>query len=114
MPVGPVTKGLEEAAVVIKSPLVEAVYGAAKGGVVGGAVGALIGQLSGGSPGKGALLTGLLAAAAFGAGKAAVQDIENKEHEAGLRVHLENLKKREPFFYMPPPRLFRKAVQNVR
>lgn len=111
---GPVLKGLEDAAVVVKSPVAEGIAGAAKGALLGAGLGAVAGAASGGSATKGALITALLAAAAFGAGRAVAQDIENKERESELRVHLENLKEREPFFYMPPPKLFRMAVRSVR
>ena len=111
---GPILKGIEETYEVKRSPLAEGLWGALKGGVVGVPAGAVIAHLAGGSGAAGGFIGGLLSAAAFGAGHAMAQDIENKEKESDLRVHLENLKHREPFFYMPPRSLFERAVKNVR
>jgi hypothetical protein len=111
---GPVTEGLEDAQIIKKSPLAEGGYNALKGALLGIPSGYAIGRLSGGSGPAGAFIGGLLAAAAFGATGAIGQDLQNKEQEAELRVHLENLKSREPFFYMPPRHLFAREVNRVR
>ena len=97
-----------------KSPLMEGLLQSAQGAALGAAGGALIANFSGGSPKSGAFIGSLLAAAAFGVGKAMAQDIHNKEEESELRVYLNNIKEREPFYYMPPKPLFDRAVKRVR
>lgn len=111
---GPITRTLEETQEIVKSPFLEGLSGVARGGVIGAPLGAIVGHLSGGSALKGGFAGGLLAAAAFGAANYLTKDIQNTETEAEMRVHLENLKDREPFFFMPPRPLFARAVKSVR
>ena len=111
---GPALTALEELHQVEKSPTQSALIGAIKGAIIGAPAGAVVSHLSGGSASAGGFIGGLLAAAAFGAANAITKDVENKEQESALRVHLENLKDREPFFYMPPKPLFERLVKHVR
>ena len=97
-----------------KSPFIEGLLHSAKGALLGAPTGALIAGFSGGSAKSGAFIGSLLAAAAFGVGKAMAQDLHNKEQEAELRIYLEHIKDREPFYYMPPKPLFDQAVRRVR
>ena len=110
----PLLESIEGREELRRSPIAEGLLGALKGAMIGMPSGYAIGKLSGGSGQSGAFIGGLLAAAAFGAGHAIGQDIQNKEQESGLRVHLENLKEREPFFYMPPKPLFNRLIRDVR
>lgn len=99
---GPFLEYLEQKEKAEKSPAAQGLLGAAKGALVGAPVGAAIGLLSG----RGPFLTGFIGAAllggALGTVEAVSQDIANKEREAEMKVYLENLKNREPFFFEPP------------
>ena len=109
----PLTWTIEEDQKLIKSPFVNSLLAAAKGALVGGTVGAGANAIRGGSAGKGlaagALLGGLLA----GAAKYYEQEVSNINREAELKYHAENLKRREPFFFMPPPAMMGEVFSKM-
>lgn len=94
-----------------KSPAVEGFISGFKAALVGGPVAATYALLSGG---KRPLLAGGLGAlgagAVVGGLAAAKQEIDNRVREAELRYHLNNMKDREPYGFLPPQPLLRRAL----
>jgi hypothetical protein len=99
-----------------KSPTVQGALGALRGAAVGAPVVGFANALRGGSPLLGGIAGALGLGILAGLYSATQQRVENIDREAGLRYYAEQLKGREPFFFMPPPRLLDKllAAADVR
>lgn len=97
-----------------KSPAVEGFIAGFKAALVGGPVAATYALLSGG---KRPLLAGGLGALGAGAvvgGLAAVkQEVDNRVREAELRYHMNNMRDRDPYGFLPPRPLLGRAISQI-
>jgi hypothetical protein len=100
---GLVPKTVGETKYLEKSPFVQGFIAGVKGALLGGAGGAAVQVFRGKSPLLGALIGGLGAGIASGLSKGVSQDVENISTEEAMRYHMERMKSREPFIFMPPP-----------
>lgn len=97
-----IPKAMDEAAAFERSPAMAGLMAGLKAALVGAPIGAGVqamrGQSAAGGAALGALIPGLLA----GLGAASAQKLENLNTEAAMRYHAQNIKDREPMFFMPP------------
>lgn len=97
-----------------KSPFIQGFLAGIKGALVGAPTGAVVQALRGRSPLLGAIIGGLGAGILSGAAKASVQKIENVSTEEAMRYHIEQMKSREPFVFMPPPPTLARVFTRMR
>lgn len=98
----PVTTTIRETKILESSPFVRGFLAGMKGAILGAPMGGFVQALRGKDPIMGAIVGGLGAALAAGGAKALTQSVENTEFEENMRYHVENMKDREPFLFMPP------------
>lgn len=94
--------GIDEAVHLEKSPIAEGFVSGLKAALMGAPVGAMIQAARGKDPVAGALLGALIPGLIAGLAKGTTKKLENLNTEAALRYHAENIKNREPMFFMPP------------
>ena len=97
-----VGKTVDEAVAIERSPLVEGFIAGLKAALVGAPVGAAATSLAGKGALPGALAGALIPGLVAGLAAAGNQKMENLNTEAVIRYHTENIKQREPMFFMPP------------
>ena len=95
-----------------KSPFIQGFLAGIRGVIVGAPVGAIAQAARGRNPLVGAIVGGLGAGVATGLARGVAQKLENIESEENFRYHLNQIKSREPFVFMPPPELFRRALRS--
>lgn len=105
---GLINKGLDEAAAFERSPTAAGFIAGLKAALIGGPIGAGAFALKGGNPAMGALLGALIPGLVTGLSTASTQKLENLNTEAYMRYHAQNIKDREPMFFMPPRRYMAK------
>ena len=93
---------IDVAAQAEKSPLVEGFVAGLKAALLGAPIGAGVQALRDKSPMTGAVIGAVIPGLLAGLARAGEQKIENLGTEAALRYHAENIKEREPYFFMPP------------
>lgn len=96
-------EGIDTTVRLEKSPAVEGFIRGFKAALLGAPVGAAANAIRGGSAVNGALVGALIPGIIAGLARASSQKLENLETEAELRYHTNNIKAREPMFFMPPP-----------
>ena len=109
---GVVPEALGETSAWTKSPFIQGFLAGMKGFMVGAPTGALVQALRGKSPLVGGIVGGLGAGLVTGIAKATHQKLENVSAEEDFRYHINQIKGREPFVFMPPPPLLRRAVMG--
>lgn len=85
-----------------RSPMAEGFMAGLKAALIGAPIGAGVNALRGGGAGTGAIVGALIPGLIAGLARASTQKLENLNAEAALRYHTENIKAREPMFFMPP------------
>jgi len=103
---GIVPSSIGETKYLEKSPFIQGFLAGLKGALIGAPTGAAIQAMRGKNPLLGAVIGGLGAGFASGLAKATAQKLENVSEEEALRYHVEQMKAREPFVFMPPPASF--------
>jgi hypothetical protein len=94
--------GMDEAAHFEKSPVAEGFVAGLKAALLGAPVGAAVQALRGKDALTGALLGAVIPGLLAGLAKGGTRKLENLSTEADLRYHAQNIKDREPMFFMPP------------
>lgn len=95
-------EGLDQAVHFEKSPLTAGFMAALKAALLGAPLGAGIQAMRGHNAAAGALVGAVVPAVIAGISAASTQKVENLNTEAVLRYHAQNIKDREPLFFMPP------------
>jgi hypothetical protein len=103
---GLVSSSIGETKYLEKSPFIQGFLAGLKGALIGAPTGAAVQVLRGKSPLLGAVIGGLGAGLVSGLARASAQKLENISSEESLRYHVEQMKAREPFVFMPPPASF--------
>ena len=85
-----------------RSPLAEGFMAGLRAALMGAPIGAGVNALRGGNAGTGALVGALIPGIIAGLARASAQKVENLNTEAAIRYHAQNIKDREPMFFMPP------------
>ena len=99
---GLLSSSLDEARAFEKSPITSGVMAGLKAALMGAPIGAGIQMARGQSATPGAILGALIPGLLAGFSAAGEQKIENLNTEAMMRYHANNIKSREPMFFMPP------------
>jgi hypothetical protein len=99
---GLVAEGLDEVASLKRSPITAGFIAGLKAALLGAPIGAGIQAARGHSAMGGAVLGGLTTGLVAGITAGAAQKTENLNEEAYLRYYANNIKAREPMFFMPP------------
>ncbi len=94
--------GIDEAKHFEKSPVTEGFIAGLKAALLGAPVGASIQMMRGKNPVAGAVLGALVPGILAGLAASSEKKLENLSTEAAIRYHAQNIKEREPMFFMPP------------
>lgn len=95
-------EGLDQTAYLERSPVTAGFMAGLKAAIIGAPVGAGVQALRGKDAATGALMGAVGAAIIAALAKSGKQKLENLNTEAALRYHADNIKSREPLFFMPP------------
>lgn len=110
---GPVTRGIEEAQVWDSSPFIRGLISGTKGALLAAPIAAAVQALRGRDPLLGGILAALGTGALLGTSRALEQKVKNQEIEGQIRYHAEQLKNREPLFFLPPPNQFGRLFSRL-
>jgi len=95
-------EAIEKTVQVERSPMVEGFVAGLKAALMGVPIGAGIQALRGKDPVTGAIVGGVVPGLLAGLTRASEQKLKNLNTEAIIRYHTQNIKEREPMFFMPP------------
>ena len=94
--------GIDEATYLQKSPAAEGFMAGLKAALMAAPIGAGVQALRGKDPLIGAIIGAAGAGLVAGLARSSSRKLENLDTEAALRYHAQNIKEREPMFFMPP------------
>lgn len=94
--------GLDRAATFEESPVTRGFMAGLKAAIIGAPVGAAVQAFRGHDALGGAVLGALIPGILAGLARAGAKKVQNLDTEAYLRYHADQIKSREPEFFLPP------------